>query len=288
MKKQNESLKLFNLSFIPGVEAISGQNITNEFRRHIHKTYIIGMVEQGMRIMDHPGGVVRVSENEIFIINPGQVHSCTSPGPFGHSYRLLSITLQAFQIIASQISEKPETRPWFEKNHHKNERLSEKFIQLFGGIEAQESDIHVESLVYSFLVHLLIFYSKSSPLVSPIGEQKEGEQKEGEQKESIQQVCQYISQNYTANLSLKKLAAIACLSPFHFQREFKKHMGITPQEYLSDFRIRESKIRLLKSGDIAAIALGLGFVDQSHFSRVFKKTVGIPPGKFCKINRIVN
>jgi hypothetical protein len=78
MKKQSESMKSFNLPFISGVEAISGQNIINEFRRHIHKTYIIGIVTQGKRIITHPDGTTQISENEIFIINPGRVHSCSS------------------------------------------------------------------------------------------------------------------------------------------------------------------------------------------------------------------
>ena len=108
----------------------------------------------------------------------------------------------------------------------------------------------------------------------------------GEQNDSIKRVCDYISKNFAENISLKKLADVACLSPFHFQREFKKSIRITPHEYLSDFRINKSKKMLLNSEDIADIAVRLGFFDQSHFSRIFRKTVGVPPGKYSKINRM--
>jgi len=112
MKKQSESLKSFNLPFISGVEVISGINITNEFRRHIHKTFIIGLVTQGNRIINHPGGTDQISMNEIFIINPNQVHSCGSES-LGHSYKILSVSSQTMQSIASEISEKQENLPYF-------------------------------------------------------------------------------------------------------------------------------------------------------------------------------
>ncbi len=280
MKRQDESIKTFNLPFEPGIEAISGRHITNEFRRHIHKTYIIGMVEQGKRIITHPGGATRVATNEIFIINPGQVHSCSSEDQSGHSYKILSIPSQIMGSIASQISEKQEESPSFNKIRYQDEGLSENFMAVFGVIQESKSDIEVEveveSNIYSFLAHLLICFSASPPLPYQAGEQRD----------SIKRVCGYIRQNFREHLSLKHLAEIACLSPFHFQREFKKSMGITPWEYLNDFRISESKKMLLKSGEIADTAIETGFVDQSHFSRTFRKTVGIPPGKYCKINKM--
>jgi AraC-like DNA-binding protein len=275
MKKQRESIKVFSLPFFSGAEAIIGQHVINEFRRHIHKTYIIGIVEQGRRIITHSDGSAQVSENEIFVLNPSQVHSCNSKSQSGHSYKVLSISSQTMQSIASQISEKPEKRPFFKNVRYENDVLSDRIIRLFDLIEDPESDIQIESNLYSFLTYLIMSFSESPPLISATGEQTD----------SIKRVCDYIGQNYMENLSLKKLAEVACLSPFHFQREFKKSIGITPHEYLSDIRIRESKMLLLNSEDIADIAIQLGFFDQSHFSKIFKKTVGVPPGKYSKINR---
>ena len=119
MKKTRESIKVFSLPFFSGAEAIIGKNIINEFRRHIHKTYIIGIVEQGIRIITHLEGSNHVSENEAFVLNPGQVHSCSSVSQSGHSYKILSISSQTMQSIASQISEKPEKNPFFKKVHYK-------------------------------------------------------------------------------------------------------------------------------------------------------------------------
>lgn len=277
MRQQSESIKSFNLPFFSGIEAITGKHIVNEFRRHIHKTYIVGIVTQGIRVISHSDGSTLISEGEIFIVNPGQVHSCRSESLSEHSYKILSVAPRIMQSIASQISEKQEAVPYFKRLHYDDDdELSGRFFQLFDRIKEPESDIKVESTVYDFLSYLLIHFSEFPPLIYKIGEQNG----------CIKRVCNYIDQHFSESLSLKKLSEIACLSPFHFQREFKKYIGITPHEYLSDFRVGESKRMLLNSDDIADVAIQSGFFDQSHFSRIFRKTVGISPGKYKKINRI--
>lgn len=275
MSKKNETIKVFSLPCPSGVEALAGRFISNEFRRHIHKTFIIGTVEQGTRIITFADGAVTVSENELFIINPGQVHSCSSESLSGHSYKILSVAPETMRSIACQISEKHENIPFFPENHYANADVSDTFLKLFDTVEEPESEIQVESAVYEFLSSLLMSHSEFPPEINAAGEQKD----------AIKNACDHIRRNYMENISLGSLAAIACLSPFHFQREFKKHMGITPHEYLSDYRIGESKKMLLKSGNIADIAVKTGFFDQSHFSRTFRKTVGITPGNYHKTNR---
>lgn len=275
MNQQDESIKSFDLPFVTGVEAISGRKINNEFRRHIHQTYIIGIVEQGKRIITHLEGTSLVSENEIFILNPGQVHTCRSESRSGHSYKILSVSCRVMQSIASQISKENEKKPFFKNIRYRNRELSERFKRLFKTIEEPESDIHSESGVIAFLTYLLLNIAESPPPVHDTGNQRD----------AIERVCRHITRNYAQNLSLKDLAGVACLSPFHFQREFTRNMGITPHEYLRDFRIAQSKKMLLKSEKLADISLQAGFVDQSHFSRIFKKTVGISPGRYFKINK---
>lgn len=274
MKNHNESIRSFNISSLPGLEIIYGNHIINEFRRHIHNTYIIGMVTQGARIINHGKGSVKISKNEIFIIDPGRVHTCTSEGRL-HSYKILSLSPETLRLISSDIAEKEEKNPCFESLHYPDNDLSSKMNELFKVIESPDSNIQLELEIYSFLSHLIIHCSKTPPLInSP-----------GEQNDSIKRVCNFIRNNYKENLSLQKLAQKACLSQFHFQREFKKRLGITPHEYLSDYKIFKSREMLLSFENIADIAIQLGFTDQSHFSRIFRKTVGISPGRYIKLNR---
>ncbi len=275
MKRRDESIHSFHPLYMPGLEVIEGRNIHNEFRRHLHQTYIIGMVTQGRRRITQMQNTVTVVEREIFILNPGQVHSCGSDNPLGHSYKIISVSAQAMQTIASQLSEKQENAPNFKNIRYNDKELVLMFESLLKTLEAPESDMQCETEVIAFLAHLLLHFSEFPPSVQCMEKTRA----------SVEKVCRYIKQNYGKNLALKDLAEVACLSPFHFQREFTRHMGITPHEYLQDFRISQAKKRLLQSENLADIAIQSGFADQSHFSRTFKKTVGISPGRYYLLNR---
>jgi hypothetical protein len=66
MDLRKESIKQVDLPFFPGVEAISGQHIGMAFRRHIHKTFIIGRVDHGTRVVMTANQTTAIAEKELF------------------------------------------------------------------------------------------------------------------------------------------------------------------------------------------------------------------------------
>lgn len=79
---------------------------------------------------------------------------------------------------------------------------------------------------------------------------------------------------------LEELAAEADLSPFHFQRMFRRSHGLSPAAYLEDLRVEAAK-RLMRAGlGLAEVAVTCGWCDQSHFSRAFRAATGRPPGRW--------
>lgn len=104
-------------------------------------------------------------------------------------------------------------------------------------------------------------------------------------KIKINRVFDYIEQHLDANLSLESLAAIACLSPFHFHRIFKYVTDETLHEYVTRKRIEKSATTLLHSSKkITEISDHCGFSDVSSFSKSFKKFYGISPTQFKREN----
>lgn len=91
----------------------------------------------------------------------------------------------------------------------------------------------------------------------------------------------YLEVNLVAPITLERLAEEACFSKFHFCREFKKHLGITPMHYLMQRRI-DLAARLLtnKQLPISAVALQAGFLDQSEFTKSFKRCLGVTPSTY--------
>ncbi len=67
-------------------------------------------------------------------------------------------------------------------------------------------------------------------------------------------------------------------APEYINQLFKKHLGMSPGEYVQK-KLARSAYPLLMRGDssIKEIAELLGFKNQFHFSRVFRKVYGIPP-----------
>lgn len=97
----------------------------------------------------------------------------------------------------------------------------------------------------------------------------------------LQNAIKYISDNYSAKISLDAVAAKACMSKYHFSRLFKKATGTTYQGYLNECRIEKAK-ELLESGNlpITEIAFAVGYADMTHFARTFKKMSGFAPSQY--------
>lgn len=72
-------------------------------------------------------------------------------------------------------------------------------------------------------------------------------------------------------------------SQAYMVRLFKKHMGVTPHEYILRRRLETAQLLLRHSTlSIKEIAERLVFSDQYHFSNYFKKCFGVSPSQFRK------
>ena len=68
------------------------------------------------------------------------------------------------------------------------------------------------------------------------------------------------------------------------QRLFRKYVGISPKWVIKRYRLHEAAEELAKnSGDVADLALRLGYFDQAHFIRDFKSVVGKTPGVYARL-----
>ena len=89
---------------------------------------------------------------------------------------------------------------------------------------------------------------------------------------------EYIQSHLNQNFGLAELAQLIHMSPSHFGRQFKQSTGVTPHQYLIEYRLSEVK-RLLANRNltIAEIAESTGFNSHSHLTRVFQKRMLITP-----------
>lgn len=257
------------------VQIVRGVDVTNEFPRHVHDRFCVGLVCRGARVIWHEGGSVTVPENGLFIINPGAAHACKSLDRTGHSYLAVCIDVEKMQRIASQICGKPTTAPIFKKIVYRDPELASEARRLHYLLGQADSKLLRKSAITSMFSKLILRYADIGPL----------KLRGGPQKASIDRARQYIETHFAHNPSLDQLARIAGLSPFHFHRQFLRNRGISPHEYLIQVKIKTARKLLTQGASIAGVAHDLGFADQSHFSRFFKRAIGVSPGRFIRLQK---
>ena len=97
----------------------------------------------------------------------------------------------------------------------------------------------------------------------------------------LRRVLDYIEANLEGDLSLDQLAAVACLSRFHFARAFKAAVGRSPHRHVSARRLEHAKALLRRDErSLADIALALNFSCQANFTRAFVAATGQTPGRY--------
>lgn len=94
----------------------------------------------------------------------------------------------------------------------------------------------------------------------------------------IAKALDLVQHRHRDRLAVGDLARAAGLSISQLQREFMRLLGMSPTDYITKVRVLLAR-RALERGDqaVGAIALDLGFYDQSHFTRVFRQQTGLTP-----------
>jgi AraC family transcriptional regulator len=104
---------------------------------------------------------------------------------------------------------------------------------------------------------------------------------EGLDRRRLSRVLDYIEANLEGDLTVDRLASIACLSRFHFARAFKAAVGRSPHRYVSAKRLERAKALLIQGDQsLVDIALTLQFSCQANFTRAFRQVTGQTPGQY--------
>jgi AraC-like DNA-binding protein len=102
-------------------------------------------------------------------------------------------------------------------------------------------------------------------------------------KELISASVDYIINNLSEPLNVAALAGKCHIGERTYRELFKRYMGSSPQEYITDIRIRNAEELLLTTSlSVKEIALSLGFANQYYFANFFKKHTDCYPSSFRK------
>lgn len=82
--------------------------------------------------------------------------------------------------------------------------------------------------------------------------------------------------------TLDELADLAGMSRARFAVNFRERVGITPLDYLTDWRMSVAQNLLKQGRPIKSVAAAVGYQSQAALARVFAKRVGLAPTDWAR------
>lgn len=143
------------------------------------------------------------------------------------------------------------------------------FLNVIELVESSGAEELCSDMVYRILVKLInINTSRNTAVYSSL---------------RIKESLIYISENYGKSISVNTLAEFSHMSRSRFSVVFKENIGISPYQYINEYRINISKRMLCTTNKtISEIAAKCGFPDSSSFIRTFKRSEKISPLAYRK------
>ncbi|MEJ2107748.1 MAG: methylated-DNA--[protein]-cysteine S-methyltransferase [Acidiferrobacteraceae bacterium] len=96
----------------------------------------------------------------------------------------------------------------------------------------------------------------------------------------VEKAIDYIRQNLSRQPELAQIAAHVGLSPYHFQRLFRRFAGVSPKRFLEFLTVGEAKRLLARSHSILSAADGVGLSGPARLHDQFVSIEAATPGDF--------
>ena len=106
-----------------------------------------------------------------------------------------------------------------------------------------------------------------------------GDSQQERDTQAVGQACRMIQQSEGV-IRLAELAAAMGLSPFHFQRVFKKVLGVTPRQYAIALRDERARAELQRGRSVTEAVYAAGYNSSGRFYERSKRSLGMKPWEF--------
>ncbi len=99
----------------------------------------------------------------------------------------------------------------------------------------------------------------------------------------VEKAVEFVRMNYCNPIKVTDIADYVCINRSYLYSLFEEYLHISPQEFLTMYRITKS-LELLHATDypIESIALSSGYSDALVFTKAFKKKMGMSPSTYRK------
>ena len=99
----------------------------------------------------------------------------------------------------------------------------------------------------------------------------------------IADALDYIHTGYRGRISVSDVAAHVSVSRATLYRAFVKECGVSPGDYLIDYRLKATVAEFSSSKSLSEIAFGCGFGNYAHYAAIFKEKYGFSPSDYRRV-----
>ncbi|MFD2615651.1 helix-turn-helix transcriptional regulator [Paenibacillus gansuensis] len=241
------------------------------FERGHYPAYELLLIERGRGSIKHGGVWIPLTEGDCLL------HDMRVP----HAYRAdASDPFAMYYIVMDGLDIEPLWRRFTSATHvvfasadgpvgMKDTLLQALRLLREDGMTA-DAEIPLSALLYRLLVQALSHSGGygDSPARKP---------------EVLEKARAFLDTEYLTVRQIREAADRANMSLYHFIRQFRRHYGTTPKEYVLHKRIHHAKRLLLRTeSPIADIAEASGFPSYNAFLHSFLRTERQSPGEYRK------
>jgi AraC-like DNA-binding protein len=212
-----------------------------------------------------------LSKHQCFIISPNVITSYNASSDEPWIYYWVAFNGINAQTYLSRAKLSIEN-PVIDCNNEEN--IIDCFTNMFKGSEASNSgDMRMLSCLYLLLATI-------SDLENSDSNETDSYLRDNSY---VRKALEWIEVNYSSNISISEMADFVGINRKYFSKIFKASVGVSPQNFLINFRLNKA-CELLKKDNlsIGEVSRSVGYEDQLLFSRVFKKFKGDSPNLFRK------
>lgn len=252
----------YPLQFIVNVITKPGQYFIMHWHEHIELHYIV----KGGSIFYCNQKKIVAKEGSLVVFNSNELHCGVL------EEKKMEAIAVVFELSAFS-KEVAHTGFVFENLIENDAFIKNKMEEFY--FENKEKKIGYKLAARGILYEMITYLMRNHVAVK-LSESENS--KRNKQLIRLNTVIEYIQQNYNEPICNKTLASLIHLSEDRFNHLFKESMGVSPLNYINNFRLEKAK-NLLKIGEytILEAAMEVGFSDINHFGRLFRKKYGCTP-----------
>ncbi len=254
-----------------GIETLRAHFEGHAYDPHWHDSFLVGVTEQGVQQFNCRRAKHQSTPGKVFLLEPGEIHDGEAPTEDGFTYRMLYLDPQWLQRELSAVfNNAPDyAQLSFAHTLTSDVRLAHATHQAFQTLHRGELKIVRQTALDGLLerltahVHWRARYGED-PRLPRVAKQARA----------------FLHAHFQEDIGLDHLSVATGVDRYRLTRAFKAAFGIAPHAYLVQLRLAKARRRLARGEQPAAVAMALGFADQSHLGRWFVRAYGLTPALY--------